>query len=191
MRVRTFFIVLAGLGGAAPLAAQPPPDSQPPRPMRQRLHQPGMVGRAAGGPGMGMHGFAYSPRLLIERREVLELSAEQVGQLEALAQELAEGRDATDQARQTHHARMAELWKADEPDVQAITGELKAMMAIQQDAQLKAASAAARAKALLTAEQRGRVAGWTDARGTMGRRGFAGPGDRMGFRRDLKGGRRR
>lgn len=183
MQLPHALMLVAGLGGAATLAAQQPPDSAAPRPMmRQRLHQPPGAG---GGREMGMRGVPFAPELLIERRGVLELSPEQVGQLEALAQEAAEVRTAADQARDAHRTRMAELWQADQPDPQAITGEMKAMMAIQQEAQLAAAAAAAKAKALLTPEQRGRVEGWGDARrALMGRRGAPARADRSEGRRD-------
>jgi Spy/CpxP family protein refolding chaperone len=137
-----------------------------------------------GGPDAGDHGRAYAPQRLIDRRDALGLTPEQVGRLEALAQEAAQARDAAASARETRRAQLDELWKADQPDAQALAGHMRAVMASQQEAQLAAVTAAARAKAVLTAEQRGRVAGWADAGRALRRAAMARPG-RPRMRRDV------
>lgn len=183
--MRSFILsfMLAGVtGGSALLAQQPPGDSGATRPMRQRVHQ--VVPMRMGGPDAGDHGRAYAPQRLIDRRDALGLTPEQVGRLEALAQEAAQARDAAASARETRRAQLDELWKADQPDAQALAGHMRAVMASQQEAQLAAVTAAARAKAVLTAEQRGRVAGWADAGRALRRAAMARPG-RPRMRRDV------
>jgi Spy/CpxP family protein refolding chaperone len=135
----------------------------------------------------GLHGAMFAPQMLLNHRQRLELTDEQATQLEALASEIRKAHDEAEAAANPHEEKLGELWQADQPDVPAIQSEMQALMAARHTAALATASANARAKGLLTAEQRGRVEGWADGR-RMGARGFdrgawrAGPRRGTGFR---------
>jgi Spy/CpxP family protein refolding chaperone len=145
------------------------------------------MGPRMGAPVGGPNGGAFSPQMLLNRRQRLQLTDDQAIQLEALATEIRKAHDEAATAAKPHEEKLRELWQADKPDVQAIQSEMQALMTARHGAALAAASAAARAKGLLTAEQRGRVEGWADGRG-MGARGpdrgmrRDGPRRGMGFR---------
>lgn len=175
MRSRRFWLLVAGLAGASTLAAQEPPPApnpQPQRPLRQRIHQPEFPGFMFG---------IYAPDHLVDRREALKLTPDQVSQLETLAQEARTARERADTAVRSHEAQLRTLWEADAPDVRAIETHMQAVNAARQTAQLATVRAAARAKALLTPEQRGRVDGWREgARAMVNRRGVGPRPDRPG-----------
>ncbi|MDH3457588.1 MAG: hypothetical protein OER90_12190 [Gemmatimonadota bacterium] len=168
--------------GAAALAAQDTVP-EPERPQaRMRMHAfgtgqlPGMTpmqrrqraGLAAQrGGSAGERGFA--PRALLAQREFLGLSEAQVADLERLnegARAVSEKALEQSEARQE---RLAELWKADRPDVAAIRRESQELMKSRQEAWLASIDAMARAKAALTAEQLGKVEGLAQGR-RMGQR---------------------
>jgi Spy/CpxP family protein refolding chaperone len=144
-----------------------------PRPLRQRVHQPD------GAPGLMMSGI-YAPERLVDRRDVLDLTPEQVARLEPLAQEARAAREQADTTARTHEQQLRSLWEADAPDVRAIETHLQAAHAARLGGQLAAARAAARAKAILTPEQRGRVAGWRDSARLTARRGMSPRPERPG-----------
>lgn len=106
----------------------------------------------------------YAPPHLLERREALGLSAEQVTRLEALAQEIKAVHEKAEADARPHHEQLMAAWQADQPDAAAVRRHAQALMRVHHDAHLKTLESAVKAKALLTAEQRGRVAGWLDAR---------------------------
>jgi Spy/CpxP family protein refolding chaperone len=179
MRILFSLMFVAAVGGAGPLIAQQPPvapprDAQRPMQMRQR-------------DGTGFLGFGFAPERLIAQRDALNLTPEQVASLEKLAQETKQARDQAAEVAKSHQEQLQALWKADAPDPKALETNLQAIMDARQKAELSAATAAARAKGLLTAEQRGRVMGWQDAR-RMGQRqrmnraprGMWGRGERPG-----------
>jgi len=156
----------------APLAAvaqdAPPPTRQDAAPrMRLQEHRVGPLGM---GPAQGV----FAPQMLLNRRTRLELTDDQVKQLEALSGEVKQAHEKAQADAKPHEEKLAELWKADQPDAAALQSEMRALMQARQTAALSATAAAARAKGLLTAEQRGRVAGWGDAHLMMGRQ--FGPG---------------
>jgi Spy/CpxP family protein refolding chaperone len=136
---------------------------------------------------MGRQGMAFNPRLLVQRREALNLSDEQVTQLEALAAETRSAREALPATIREHADALREAWSAETVDVQAVERHTRAIMDAQQQAGLAAVTASARARGLLTAEQRGRMEGWVDGR--FGRSGRAGA--RSGTRRRMPAGARR
>jgi hypothetical protein len=109
----------------------------------------------------------YAPSHLLERRDLLALSTEQVSQLESLATELEEAHQAADAEAGAHHAQVMQAWQADAPDPSRLRAHAEAAMAAQHQAHLALLTAAAQAKGLLTPEQRGRVQGWLDARQMM------------------------
>jgi Spy/CpxP family protein refolding chaperone len=146
--------------------------------------------RGPGGPrGMGVGAMAFgaeafAPRFLLNRRARLALTDDQTKQLEALATETEQARDKAATEGQAHRDKMRALWTADPIDVNALEAEARAGMQTTQAVELQAITNIAKAKALLTPEQRGRVEGWVDARrwgmrrygrgheGSMGGRGM-------------------
>jgi len=167
---------------AAPLAAQ----QQPPQPPPQRGMGPRM-GAMMGMGGEMMMGMGYAPQRLVDRREALALTPDQVSKLEALAQLAKQARDKADSVAKAHHDALADLWKQDAPDVNQVRSHAQAAMQAMESAHLAQLVAAAQAKAVLTPEQRGRVAGWEDAarmrmRQFMNRRGGMGGRERMPMR---------
>lgn len=166
---------------AGPVAAQQPPPPAPPP-------QPGPMGMRAGllGPGLGMG--VYAPQHLVDRREALALTPEQVSRLEALAQEAKQAAEKAQAEAKTHEEQLADLWKQPTPDVSQVRTHAQAAMQAMQGARMAHLVAAAQAKAVLNAEQRGRVAGWADAgrlrmRERMDRMG---PMDRRPMRRPMR-----
>jgi len=162
MRRLTTILFAGALLAPATLAGQGPPPAP-----RAGM---GMGPRMAAG-DRGPHGGMFAPQMLLNHRQRLELTDEQATQLEALATEMRQAHDKADADAKPHEEKLRELWAADQPDVRAIQVEMQALMTARHAAGLAGASAMAKAKGLLTAEQRGRVQGWADGRG-MGPRGF-------------------
>jgi Spy/CpxP family protein refolding chaperone len=165
MRRLTALLFAGALAAPLSLTAQDTAPVRPGAPPRMRLQE-----HRVGPLGMGPAGGVFAPRMLINRRERLELTDEQVKQLEALSAEVTQAGDKADVDARPHQEKLTELWKADQPDAAALQAEMRAMMQARQTAALTATAAAAKAKGLLTAEQRGRVEGWADARRAPGRR---------------------
>jgi Spy/CpxP family protein refolding chaperone len=185
--------LMVALAGAGSLAAQETP-VQPERPQaRMRLHapgtglQPGVTPmwrqRGAERGRMGHAGFAdraFTPRALIYRREFLGLSDQQVAELERLDAAVQATRDKALTEAKTHQEALAEAWKADKPDANAVRNHAQAAMRAHQEVQLEVLNAAARAKATLTAEQLGKVRGLQEGqRARLGARGRVGMGRGM------------
>jgi Spy/CpxP family protein refolding chaperone len=170
MRKLTAMLFTGALLAPLALAAQDaPPARQNPAPrMRLQEHRVGPL-------GMGLAQGVFAPQMLLNRRTRLELTDDQVKQLEALSTEVKQAHEKAQADAKPHQEKLAELWTADQPDAGALQAEMRALMETHETAALSATAAAARAKGLLTAEQRGRVEGWGDARRMMQGRGF-GPG---------------
>lgn len=174
MRITTGMLPLAlALVAGSLVAQQPPQPPQPPAAMGPRMGPMMGMGR---GMEMGMGMGVYAPQRLVDRREVLSLTPDQVSRLEALAQEAKQASDKATAEAKTHWDQLAELWKQATPDVNQVRTHAQAAMQAMQGARLAQLVAAAQAKAVLTAEQRGRVAGWADA----ARMGMQRRMDRMG-----------
>ncbi|MDH3290939.1 MAG: hypothetical protein OEO20_07795 [Gemmatimonadota bacterium] len=182
------------LVAAASLAAQEAPQPQPDRPQaRMRLHAPGTglqsgmtpmrLQRGTQQGRMGRTGFdgrAFSPRALVNRRAFLELSDQQVAELEKLDAAVTAARDKALADAKSHDEALAEAWKADKPDPKLIREHALAAMRAHEVVQLEALNAAARAKAALTPEQLGKVRGLAEGqRARMGARGRVGMGRGM------------
>jgi len=118
----------------------------------------------------------FNPQMLLNRRQRLQLTDDQVKQLEALATATREAHDKATADAKPHEEKLQELWKAEQPDATAIQNEMKAVMQARQTAGLTALANTAKAKGLLTAEQRGWVEGWAAGRGMGARRFNGGPG---------------
>jgi Spy/CpxP family protein refolding chaperone len=160
-----FALTLAALLAPAGLVGQGPPQGPPPvaprRDAPMRMQRPRGL-QAFHGAEFGASAFA--PRFLLNRRERLALSDEQAKQLEVLATEMEQGRDTVAADAQAHREKMRALWAADRIDVNALQTEARAGMQAAQAAELQVITSTAKAKALLTAAQRGRVEGWADSR---------------------------
>jgi Spy/CpxP family protein refolding chaperone len=117
--------------------------------------------------GIGAMAFgaeAFAPRFLLNRRVPLALTDDQAKQLEALAGEIEQARAKAATEGQAHRDKMRSLWTAERIDANALQAEARAGMQARQAVELQAITNTAKAKALLTPEQRGRVEGWLDAR---------------------------
>jgi Spy/CpxP family protein refolding chaperone len=130
--------------------------------------------------------MVFQPSRLVDRRQALALTPDQVSRLEALSQEAERARTQADSVARTLRDQLQELWDAPEPDVAQLRSRAQAAMQAHQTAALASLEAAAKARAVLTAEQRGRVAGWLEGartgRSMRMRRPMDGPG-RPGRRR--------
>lgn len=146
----------------------PPPDA----PRRMQGRAPRMGQDAPRGPGPGM---LFAPGTLLRHGERLNLSEQQVSQLDALAAETRSAAAKADSVARVHEHRLQELWKADKPDANAIRRETEALMQARHAAGLTAMTNAAKAKALLNAEQLGRMEGWAEGRRAAVRRSHGGP----------------
>jgi Spy/CpxP family protein refolding chaperone len=132
-------------------------------PMHQRLgfNQAQWGARGLGvGYGIGAaRGVCCGPRALLAQRGFLGLSDDQVAQLEGLNTELTGAQQAAWDAVRTHQQELSSLWAAEQPDAAAIRQRTEQLLQAQQDAQLAATDAVARARGVLSAEQQGRIAG--------------------------------
>jgi Spy/CpxP family protein refolding chaperone len=167
-------IAAVGVGG---LAAQQP-EPAPQRPMRMRIHMPdsaranamqgtprmqGMMGQR----GMvGQEGRAapYTPGMLLRFKGFLDLTDDQVSQLEDLEQGVQTAHQNAQSTIQEQRTALREAWQADKPDVNAIRQHVEALSQAREQVQLQTVTAAAQAKGLLTAEQQGKLSGWMEGR---------------------------
>jgi hypothetical protein len=165
-------LVVATLA-AAPLAAQhdhPAPragrmDSAGPRPMAgmpqmQRMqHMEGMQME-----GMAMHAaMAFAPAQLLERKDKLGLSAQQVTRLEALRDAAQTAHDRAHTAARVAGDSLGVVLGAAAPDTALARRLFRAHHDAMGEAHWVMLRAGAQAKAVLTDAQRGRVEGWADA----------------------------
>lgn len=135
-------------------------------PLHQRLgfnqSARGVRGMGVGyGLGLGQgQGQCCAPGGLLAQRSFLGLTDEQVAQLQGLNTELTEAQQAAMDQVRTHQQELDNLWAADQPDANAIRQRSQQLMQAQQDAQLAAVDATARSRAILSAEQQGKVQGF-------------------------------
>lgn len=198
-------VLAAMLAGSALMAQQPaptqprqqpPPGNPPPAEAGpERQGPPGFGGGRRGmmgGPGapgapaeMGPRGFGpgvpFSPTALLERRAQLNLTADQVTRLSNLENEARAAREKAENDVKPHREELQKIMEQATPDVAQIRTHFQAMSAAQQAAQLSMLTTTAQAKAVLNAEQRGRVQGWAEARRDGGpQRRMMAPGRRPG-----------
>ncbi|MBI4501352.1 MAG: hypothetical protein HY700_09345 [Gemmatimonadetes bacterium] len=181
-------IVTMALAGTA-AAQQPAPQNRPPGPPAGAPPaEQGMERRGPGpefGPPGGFAMMAFSPTVLLERRQVLNLTADQVTRLSTLENDLKAAHEKAQTDAKPHREELEKLWQQPTPDVAQLRTHAQALMQVEQTVRLSALTTTAQAKAILTPEQRGRVQGWADARGRQMRErmqgGPGGPG--MRFRR--------
>ncbi|HEX9728749.1 MAG TPA: Spy/CpxP family protein refolding chaperone [Gemmatimonadales bacterium] len=139
------------------------------RPMRAASQQMGPP-RGVPGPGMGR---VYSARALLNQRSTLELSEEQVTQLEAIATQLRATHETVADVMREHAGALRDAMGQDRPDPSVVETHARELAAARQQVEVATAVASARAKAMLNDEQRGRVLGWMEGRG-MRQRGMPG-----------------
>jgi Spy/CpxP family protein refolding chaperone len=188
-------VAVAAATVAGEVRAQEPEAAPETRPRRMRLHEPGTG--LEGGPAMRQHmrmdagelpGMrAYTPQVLIQRKESLGLSEEQVSRLGQLSEELKGVHEQAEVQVNASHEALREAWQADPPDADAVRRYAQQAMEARQAAQLAMVGGAAQAKALLTPEQQGKMAGWMEGMQQgrrMGRRGMRGGAQRgsLGYR---------
>ncbi|HWP39071.1 MAG TPA: Spy/CpxP family protein refolding chaperone [Gemmatimonadales bacterium] len=182
--------ILAVLSTGTAASQDPPRPAEPPQgPAPERPRMGGFMG-PMGGPGFA-HVRVFQPSRLIDRREVLGLTPDQVARLETLAQEVRQARERADTTSRAQRQRLRDLWNSPTPDPAQIRAAAQAAMQTRQTAALAALEAAAKAKAVLTPEQRGRVAGWADGARMRMRMDRGRPGPAPGMRRMMPMGPRR
>jgi hypothetical protein len=172
MKSAACFVVVALCAGR--LAAQH--DHPAPPPGRGDTVQPragGMMGHMAPGgmpmgmrmEGMPMHGAAmvFAPQHLLERRDKLGLSPQQVARLEALRDATRVAHDRAATAARLAGDSLGAALGATTPDTALARRLFRAHHDAMGEAHWVMLRASAQAKALLTDAQRGRVEGWADA----------------------------
>ncbi|MSR06120.1 MAG: hypothetical protein EXR93_03480 [Gemmatimonadetes bacterium] len=163
---------------APPGAPQPPAEGQP-----RMQGPPGMGGPGGAGFAVGV----FNPSLLLERRDVLNLTPDQVTRLSGLENDLKAAREKAQTDAKPHREELQKLLQQTAPDVAQVRTHAQALMQVEQGAQLNTLVTSVQAKAVLTPEQRGRVQGWADGGGRgmgpgrgmrprMGGPGMGGPG---------------
>jgi hypothetical protein len=156
-------LLLVALPAMAQDAPPPPPEHQ--MRMKQEMGQMHQMQMRHMDPMAQV--AVYAPPHLLERKDALELSDEQVSRLEALAAEFKEGHHQAVADAEAHHKQAMEIWMTDSPDIDQLRAHAEAAMQAQQTAHMVLLVAAAQGKALLDAEQRGHVAGWLEAQQHM------------------------
>jgi len=118
-----------------------------------------------------MRVMAFTPGHLLERKDALELSAQQVTRLTALRDAAKPAHDAAMADAKTHGEALAKAMQASAPDTAAVRLHFQATHAAMGTAHWVMLKAAAQARGLLTDAQRGRVDGWVDSMQARHRRG--------------------
>jgi hypothetical protein len=129
-------------------------------PMMQEMmqHMMGMMGMM----GPMMRSMAFDPQHVLDHKDTLGLSPQQVTRLTALRDALKATQDAAHKEMQTHMAELGDVLKAPAPDTAQVRAHFQAMDAAMGRAHLAMLVAAAQVRATLTDAQRGRVDGWAD-----------------------------
>jgi len=172
MRTFTQAVILGGV--LALLSGQALTGQEEARPRRPEPPEAGrpMPPVPPAGPGL-----MFRPSHLLDRRDALDLTTEQVTRLSALENESRQAREKADSAGAPHREALRRVMEQPAPDVAQLRSHAQALMQAEQGARLSALTTAAQAKAVLTPEQRGRVEGWRQARRGFGRREpMGGPG---------------
>lgn len=164
---------------AAPLGAQQPvkPDTAKPRMMGQRMQHEMMMHMQQMQEMMGpmMRGMAFTPDHLLNRKDSLGLTADQVSRLTALRDAAKAAHDRAAAQAKAHMEGLAKVFTAAAPDTAAARQHFQAAHQAMGDAHWAMLRAAAQARAVLGDSQRSRVEGWVDAmQMMMQRRGPAG-----------------
>jgi Spy/CpxP family protein refolding chaperone len=192
-RIVVGLAVAAAVLAVGQLPAQEPEAAPETRPRRMQLHEPGTG--IQGGPAMrqrmrmggaelpGMR--AFSPRALVQRKDFLGLTEDQVSRLEQLNEELTGVHERALEEAQASQDALREAWQADQPDADVVRRYAQQAMEARQAAYLAMVGGAAQAKALLTPEQQSKMEGWMEGM-RMGRQMRSG---QRGMRRGASQGR--
>ena len=147
MRQLLFATALAVL--AVPAAAQEPP--------ARGQHREGMgqgMGQGMMGGGILRSVLNFAPDALLKHAEHLKLTSDQVSQLTALKEESQKAVQQAHEPARAAHMSLNQALKETPDDTTAIRGYFRAHQEAESNMQWLRASAAFRARALLTAEQR-------------------------------------
>ena len=134
-----------------------------------RMHGMGAGQGAMMGPMMRVG--VFQPAHLLERKDVLGLSADQVKRLEELKAASAKADEEAQAAVKTHHEQLAQAMGAARPNAQEARRHFEAAHAAMGRVHWAKMEAAIQAKAALTDVQRARADGWADAAGSGRRMG--------------------
>jgi len=139
----------------------------PHRPMMMRMH----ADSSHGGTGMPlmMEMHVYSPAHLLDRRETLSLTDQQVQRFTQLQTEFQAAHERARQEAEEHVRQAQQAWVGG--DANGVATHVRAGMEAMQQAHLAMVTASTAVRAALTAEQRARVQGWTDAMRMHGHHG--------------------
>lgn len=102
----------------------------------------------------GIH--AYDPATLLKASD-LSLTKDQVAKLEALAADVKAGKEKAHAQHNAHHEQLAALFKQASPDPAKVSEHARAAMGAMADVHGAELAAFAKAKAMLTDEQRAKV----------------------------------
>ena len=150
--------------------------AQSPESAQMMMH--GMMGQGMMGMGMGMMEAGLpTPEVILQMRDHLGLSEEQVGQLEAAQTALAEAGHEHMEHMMTVRASASEILNADSPDFDAYESTLWGMATHMMQVHLAAARAGVRSREILTPEQRSQLPQHMEMmRGAMGSGMMMSPG---------------
>jgi len=118
---------------------------------------------------------AWAPSALIARKDALSLTADQVTRLQALADEAKLAGDKAKADHDSHHAMVVKMFEQSAPDAAQVTQHTQAAMQAMTAGCVAEMTAAAKAKNVLTPEQRGRVQGRLEAMREMHKDGMPMP----------------
>lgn len=179
--------VLVVATGRAGAQEEPQPEPTAPR-ARMRIHEPGTGRREGVTPrqlrvgGLGrFEGSGFGPAVLLRQRDFLNLSDEQVAQLEQLESAVREEQDKAGEVFRARQGELREAWRADEPDADLIRQKTADLLQARQQVELMRVETAAKAKALLSDEQLGKVRGFQEGMRRGG--GMSGDGGGRGMHR--------
>lgn len=174
-------VALASVLAAAAAMAQEAPPQAPQA--RMRIHEPGtglrqgrMPMRREIGP-MGPGWSGPGPQGLLQHREFLELTDEQVTRLEALSESFVEEHTALRQSLQAQREELRALLEQEQPDPTAIRTATKARLDLEQELVLGQLDAATAARGVLTADQQSKWRGFREGmrQGARSSRAMRGP----------------
>jgi hypothetical protein len=152
---------------ALPLAAQQPRpmqrDTTRPRMMMQDQEMMSHMSQMHDMMGPMMRAMAFSPAHLLERKDVLKLTPEQVTRLTALRDDMKKAHDAAGAEAKQHMQALEQSMQANAPDSAALRRHFQAAHTAMGNAHWSGLRAAAQARGVLNDAQRGRVEGWADA----------------------------
>jgi len=152
---------------AAPLTAQQPARPDTARGMMGPMHvmspMMGHMGQMHEMMQPMMRGMAFAPDHLLQRKDALGLTPQQVTRLTALRDAAKTAHDAAAAEARNHMEALKQTLAANAPDTAAARRHFQGAHDAMGRAHWTMLAAAAQAKAALTDAQRGRVEGWVDA----------------------------